>query len=423
MGWLDVVRFADTCGYHSDNPHNVWPYRDYVIKTFNDNKPFDQFTVEQLAGDLLPNATTEQKVAPCFNHLLLTTEEAAPGQGLRARMLTDRVRAVSTVRPGQTFGCCQCHDHKFDPVTARDFYALGALFADIQEPIIGRRDPGMVLVDDKQKAEQARLKKEVDDLQKQLEGKKPEPAELKTKLAAARKALADYEVALPRCMVSVTGGPRIVRLLPRGNWLDQTGPVMQPALPKYLAPGRFEETRRLIAPRPGALIASRDNPLTAAGLRQSTVETVVRHGSEQDVGRSGIARRVAGPPGAARLPGLRVHGQRLERQARDPTAGEQSDLSPGLHGGQGAAGPRSGQPPAGPAEPVPAEAELVRDNALKISGLLSAKVGGPSVKPYQPAGYWENLNFPARQYQADAGESQYRRGLYTWWQRSFPHPA
>ncbi len=136
--WLDVVRYADTIGYHSDTARNVWPFRDYVIAAFNRNMPFDQFTIEQLAGDLLPNATQSQKIGSCFNRLLLTTEEGgAQPKDYLARMMADRVRAVGTVWLGQTLGCCQCHDHKFDPFPTREFYALGAFFSDIQEPVIG----------------------------------------------------------------------------------------------------------------------------------------------------------------------------------------------------------------------------------------------------------------------------------------------
>ena len=144
--WLDVVRFADTIGYHSDNPRNVWPYRDYVINAFNQNKRFDQFTIEQLAGDLLPNSRLEQKVASAFNRLLLTTEEGgAQAKDYEARMLTDRVRAVGTVWLAQTIGCAQCHDHKFDPISTRDFYALGSFFADISEGVIGKREEGILV--------------------------------------------------------------------------------------------------------------------------------------------------------------------------------------------------------------------------------------------------------------------------------------
>ncbi len=145
IAWLDVVRFADTIGYHSDTPRNVYPYRDYVIAAFNSNKPFDQFTIEQVAGDLLPDATQEHKIASCFNRLLLTTEEGgAQPKDYEARYLGDRVRAIGTTWLGLTIGCSQCHDHKFDPLTMSDFYSMGAFFADIDEAIIGRREDGML---------------------------------------------------------------------------------------------------------------------------------------------------------------------------------------------------------------------------------------------------------------------------------------
>ena len=144
--WLDVVRFADTIGYHSDAPRNVWPYRDYVIRSFNQNKPFDRFTLEQVAGDLLPDSDQEAKIGSGFNRLLLTTEEGgAQAKDYQQRMLNDRVRAVGAAWLGQTTGCAQCHDHKFDPFTQRDFFTLGAFFADINEPDIGRREGGMLI--------------------------------------------------------------------------------------------------------------------------------------------------------------------------------------------------------------------------------------------------------------------------------------
>ena len=175
IGWLDVVRFADTIGYHSDNPRNVWPYRDWVIKSFNDNKPFDRFTLEQIAGDLLPDANTETRVGSAFNRLLLSTEEGgAQPKDYEARMLTDRVRAVGAAWLGQTTGCAQCHDHKFDPFTMRDFYSLGAFFADIQEPIIGRREDGMVVASAEDQKTLARLDAAVAEAKKRLEAVAPQ---------------------------------------------------------------------------------------------------------------------------------------------------------------------------------------------------------------------------------------------------------
>ncbi len=132
--WLDIVRFADTVGYHGDQNVNVFPYRDYVIQAFNQNKPFDQFTIEQLAGDLLPHPTTEARVATGFNRLNMVTREggAQPKEYL-AKYAADRVRTISMAWLGSTMGCAECHDHKYDPFTSKDFYQMEAFFADIKQ--------------------------------------------------------------------------------------------------------------------------------------------------------------------------------------------------------------------------------------------------------------------------------------------------
>jgi len=134
MHWLDAVRYADTCGFHGDNAFPAWPYRDYVLHAYRDNKPFDEFTREQLAGDLIPYATTEQKVASAFNRLNRTSAEGGlqPKEYL-AKYAADRVRTTVAVWMGSTLGCAECHDHKFDPFLARDFYSMKAFFADIKE--------------------------------------------------------------------------------------------------------------------------------------------------------------------------------------------------------------------------------------------------------------------------------------------------
>jgi len=132
--WLDLVRFADSTGLHGDQRLNNFPYRDYVIDSFNRNKPFDQFTIEQIAGDLLPNATVEQQVASGFNRLnMVTREGGAQVQEYLAKYSSDRVRTVSTAWLGSTLACAECHDHKFDPFTIRDFYSFAAYFADVKQ--------------------------------------------------------------------------------------------------------------------------------------------------------------------------------------------------------------------------------------------------------------------------------------------------
>ena len=185
--WLDLVRYADSVGYHSDNARTVWPYRDYVVSAFNRNLPFDRFTAEQLAGDLLPDATTEQKIASGYNRLLQTTEEGgAQPKEYRAIYLADRVRNASTVWLGGTLGCAQCHDHKFDPFLASDFYSFGAFFADVKETEVGRRSPDY-LPDAKQQAALDAAEAEIARRRQELEAETPERAQAR---AAWEKALA-----------------------------------------------------------------------------------------------------------------------------------------------------------------------------------------------------------------------------------------
>lgn len=134
MWWLDLVRYADSVGYHGDQPMSVSPYRDYVIHSFNSNKPFDQFTREQLAGDLLPDASTEQLIASGYNRLgMMSAEGGVQPKEYLAKYIAERVRNLGGTWLGVTLGCCECHDHKYDPFSAQEFYQMEAFFADIEE--------------------------------------------------------------------------------------------------------------------------------------------------------------------------------------------------------------------------------------------------------------------------------------------------
>jgi hypothetical protein len=496
LGWLDVVRFADTIGYHSDTPRNVWPYRDWVIRAFNDNMPFDRFTVQQLAGDLLPDADQEARLGSAFNRLLLTTEEGgAQAKDYESRMLTDRVRAVGAVWLGQTTGCAQCHDHKFDPFTARDFYSLGAFFADVDERAIGKREEGMVVATPEQHARLAELAAaltaartafdavapRLDAAQAQWEADvvaydvtlpelrtdaQASAAEKQTagQVAAAlkkdaaargapeRQAVTDYyrgrvtrlfaaerealaaaqrdhdgfRGGLAKCLVSVTVPPRTVRILPRGDWMDESGEVVAPALPAFLVkdtPWAAAGDRRLTRLDLARWLVSRDNPLTAR---------VVMNRLWRQFFGTGLSRVLDDLGGQGEPP---AHPELL-----DWLACEFMDRGWDVRHMvrtivTSAAYRRSAVAPARlrAADPLNRllarqsawrlDAELVRDQALAAAGLLVRDIGGPSAKPYQPEGYWENLNFPKRTYPNDAAPGQYRRGLYAWWQRSFLHPS
>ncbi|MBP7949142.1 MAG: PSD1 domain-containing protein [Verrucomicrobiales bacterium] len=677
--WLDQVRYADTIGYHSDNPMPVSPFRDYVIRSFNGNRKFDRFTIEQIAGDLLPNKSQETLVASAYNRLILSTEEggAQPKQ-YEAKYLVDRVRSIGTTWLGQTFMCAECHDHKYDPVTARDFYALGAFFADVEEAAVGRRGEGMPVMTAENRAASEEAAAAISELEKKLAGPHPElaaaqaewektavasladagwttlefskreapagtqleqaatgeifaksehpgegtyvlsameqqgsvvagvriealphaalPAKgpgraangnfviteviakikraggaeetlkfsaavatheqtnpgdappyhgwpaaavidgdakgkqwgwailpeagkantltlaldkpatlakgdllsldllqnhgsgthglgyfrirttgdpsavraviaagalpgpvvealkvpiekrttsqqhqisrhfrstahalepLRKDLASAKQKQQDLLAKAGRCLVTTASpNPRIVRILPRGDWQNETGEILLPATPRFLpeAVASTSQVRRNRLDLAKWLVNTR-NPLTARVqvnrlwklfYGSGIVKTLDDLGTQSEVPdhqplldwlacefmESGwdlkhMVRLMVGSLTYART-SVAPH----DLLARDPQNREWA------RGGRWRL-----------------DAEFVRDNALAISGLLVRRVGGPSVKPYQPAGYWENLNFPPREWENSRDENQWRRGLYTWWQRSYVHPS
>ena len=132
--WLDLARHSDTAGYHNDSLRTTWMWRDWVVKSFNDNKPFDQFTIEQIAGDLLPNATIDNKLASGFMRNVMTSDEGGIIDAEYLNLyIVDRVGTLGTTWLGMTVNCGQCHDHKYDPITQRDFYSLYAFFHNVPE--------------------------------------------------------------------------------------------------------------------------------------------------------------------------------------------------------------------------------------------------------------------------------------------------
>ena len=655
MYWLDLVRYADTSGYHSDESVSVWPYRDYVIRAFNDNMPFDRFTRENLAGDLLPNATQEQKVASGYNRLNQTTAEGgAQAKEYLAIYAADRVRTTASVWLGATLGCAQCHDHKFDAYTAKDFYSFAAFFADVEGPGVygggSKWAPVVTLptpaqqtalqeIDDELaklrkvfnasspalEAEQARWEAEilsllsstepadfawVDDAQQnggrtdgvwefvnqneapvfskllsRRQTAKPEqtlqhsfrganrkftlaagdrlfayvwldpaappetlmlqwndgnwehrafwgedkinfggigkdtpahkpmgalpatgewvrlevmPADvglepgsvlngmafvqhggtaywdvagiattrgaavkhthtepvieamqvdafvrttnqreriaaeyrriapaldgIRNQMTQLKQQKAAIEAEIPYSLTTVSVQPRTTRVLPRGNWMDDSGAIVEPAIPAFLGDLKIKN-RRPTRLELAQWIVSKDNPLTARAFVNRLWALFFGTGLSRvldDLGAQGE------PP---------VHPELLDwlalefmesgwnvkhivklivtsntyRQSSKPTEVlRERDAYNRLLARQSR---------------WRLDAEVIRDTALQLSRLLVPEIGGPSVRPYQPKGYYSNLNFPKRTYVHDTGESQYRRGLYTHWQRTFLHPS
>lgn len=673
MWWLDLVRYADSVGYHGDQPMSVSPYRDYVIRAFNHNKPFDQFTKEQLAGDLLPEPTAEQKIASGYNRLgMMSAEGGVQPKEYLAKYIAERVRNLGGTWLGVTLGCCECHDHKYDPFSTQEFYQFEAFFADIEEqglysgakwgseiPVptteqsakkadweaqiaivrqqldtptaelataqlaweatqvpwqtlkptaaaslegatLSIQNDGAILASGKNPATDSytltfenvpanitairlevlphdslptkgpgragngnfvlseirlstqRIAQETDPqaeqsiplqnatatyeqtgaaggnpygkwavaaaIDKDEKGKtwgwaimeqagKPNlaifetsqriggegqrllirldqnldnphhtlghfrisvttapqpitaqaglPAELAEvirkpiadrtdaeshklavhyrsiapSLEGERKRLAELQAQLDALnnsitttLVTMSVAPRTVRVLSRGNWMDENGKVVEPGFPEVLG-GSPNLGRRMTRLDLANWVVSRDNPLTArvavnrlwklffgAGL-SSRLDDLGSQGQwpshpelldwlAQQFTESGwnvkfIIKKMV-MSGTYRQASV-ADSRLIERDPFNRLLARQARFR--------------------------LDAEVIRDNALAVSGLLVDDVGGKSVNPYQPRGYWAYLNFPQREWTNGKNQELYRRGVYTHWQRQYLHPS
>ena len=471
--WLDLVRFASTVGYHGDQDHPAAPYRNYVIDSFNRDLPLDQFTKEQLGGDLLENPTNEQLVATGYNRLLQTSHEGGiQRKEYLAIYAADRVRNVSAVWMGATVGCAQCHDHKYDPYTIGDFYKLSAFFADIHDDGFGGnslptvRPPYLKVYPSKVGAEIERLEGEIVSLfdqsgradalkswsskvealrgkvsrernkqreaalQKQLkemeqvgvEGASPETLDLYLEKSMR---LEELKKRGQNTMVTKAKSPREIRILPRGNWLDDSGEVVLPAIPEFMGARKPRKADRLDRLDLADWLTDHEKGsggLTARVFANRLWYLFFGEGlspSLEDFGGQGQP-----PSNRPLLDNLSMalieNGWSIKKTVRlivTSRAYRQSslvsaelarlDLENKWFGRQA----RYRLP-----------AEMIRDNALFVSGLLQEGDEFAFSKPYQPAGYYRHLNFPKRSYRHDTNTNQWRRGVYLHWQRQFLHP-
>ncbi len=680
MWWLDLVRYADTVGYHGDQNVSIFPYREYVIRSFNENKGFDQFTIEQIAGDLLTEPSQEELIASGYNRLgMMSAEGGGQDKEYLAKYIAERVRNFGGTWLGLTTGCCECHDHKYDPLTMRDFYSLEAFFADIEERGIysganadgnwgpriqvpspeqeqqladfdaqlvevrttldtqtaeldaaqaeweasqlpwqvlrpgsltslngttltlqedgsilaggespdtetytlaladelpgsitalrievlpheslpqngpgragngnfvlselevfivpseegGERIPvtlqnatatyeqtgaagsnpygkwtvaaaidadaqgptwGWAVMEQVGKANTAVFETAEDlvfpagatleiVLKQNLDNPKhtlgrfrvsvtehPRPiaasdvptpelqallaisadertAEQQSQLAThyrsiaplldpVRQRMTELETArtalnnaIPTTLVTRTVEPRMIRILARGNWMDDSGEVMTPAFPVVLtAPDSDadEDARRLNRLDLARWVVADENPLTARVAVNRVWKLMFGAGLSRrldDLGAQG-----EWPSHPELLDWLAAEFQNsnwdvkhlVKLMVMSATYQQASTTSESIRELDPYNRWLSHQ------SAFRLDAEMVHDNALAVSGLLVEEVGGPSVFPYQPPGYWSYLNFPTREWQNSTGESLYRRGLYTHWQRQYLHPS
>ncbi len=426
LEWLDAARYADSNGFQQDRTRTLWPWRDGVLSALNRNQPFDQFTVEQLAGDLLPGATTAQKIASGFhrNHMLNGEGGRIPEES-RVDYVVDRVDTTATVWLGLTLACSRCHDHKYDPFSQKEYYQLYAYFNNVAESGSvdrgGNAAPVLRLPSPQQTRRLAELDRDLAALDRQLKQLPPKASattrgELQKHRDATRKQREAVDRAVLQTMVmEERPTPRATHLLVRGAY-DKYGekvgpgtPAALPPLPKGAPPNRLGLARWLADP---------GNPLTAR-------VTVNRHW--QQFFGNGLVQTTEDFGTQGKLP---THPELLDWLAVE-LASNGWDVK-ALHrliatsatyrqSSRVAATSRARDPnnlllARGPRYRLSSFA--LRDQALALSGLLVERLGGPPTRPYQPAGVWEEMTFGQVRYQQDKGEGLYRRSLYTFWRRT-----
>jgi hypothetical protein len=428
--WLDLARYADTNGYEKDGRRSIWPFRDWVIDAFNRDMPFDTFTVEQIAGDMLPNATPAQKIASGFHRNTMLNEEGGVDQG-EQRWLTvvDRVSTTAQVWLGTTLQCAQCHNHKYDPFTMKEYYQFFAFFDHCTEPGLKALTP----IQEAQKktlqaemealtAERANLQnagrppadrvetldKQIADMKKQSDGIQP---------AETLVFQENNDAAIPTTYTHIKGG-----YLAKDEQVQAATPAVLNPLPAGQPVNRLALARWLV---------DRDNPLTARVAVNRVWEQLFGRGmveTTEDFGTQGqqpthaalldwLAVRFQSPIDPADPADCGWSQKRLLRQiVLSATYRQASKVSPALQERD----PNNRLLARGPRFRM--EAEMLRDSALTCGGLLSLKVGGPSVFPFQPEGIWV-MPYNGDQWKLSDGDDHYRRGLYTFWRRTSPYPS
>jgi hypothetical protein len=464
--WLDVARYADSNGYSIDGPRSIWKYRDWVIDALNNDLPFDQFTINQLAGDLLPNADARLKIATGFHRNTMINEEGGiDKEQFRIESIIDRVNTTGAAFLGLTVGCCQCHDHKFDPITQKEYYQLFAFFNNADEPALDLASPkelaqrqalgqqiepleaGLEKFIDSFAQEQsaweksltpeevARFKAEITtiletpppkrtpkqkrDLAQVFRNKDPEFKKRLTeitRLEAREKALSKSATTL---VMQERSTPRNSYVFIKGDF-TRHGDDVTPGVPAILpplaaggAPTRLDLAKWIVDPR---------NPLTARVIVNRIWQEYFGRGiveTENDFGLQG-----ARPSHPELLDWLATE---LIRQHWSLKAMHRLIVTSATYRQSSRARPdlavvdpnnrllaRQGR--------LRLDAEIIRDVALSASGQLNGAIGGPSVFPPQPDGVM-TLGQTKREWKTSTGPDRFRRGMYTFFWRATPNPA
>ena len=430
--WLDLVRFADTNGMHKDYYRNSIAYRDWVIRAYNENLRYDEFVRYQLAGDLFPDASSDQLIASGFNrlHLIIDVGTALPEESF-FKNVTDRVTAVGTAFMGMTVQCAACHDHKYDPITQKDYYSLFAFFNNIdakpeterglknglQPPIASVPTPDQKKSLDELGAKMSEVESQINNQnnsEELLSG-------LQEKLKSLKGERDQLEKQIPMAMVMRERKEvRETRIMKRGQY-DDPGEVVQRNAPEFLHPMKRAGD---VASRMDLAnwFIDEENPLTARVAVNRIWQQLFGVGlvkTSEDLGAQGEV-----PSHPLLLDYLTVSfvnsGWDVKALIKEIVLSKAYRQSSNIDESLFKKDPENRLLARGSRFRM--DAEMIRDQILFTSGTLSEKMYGKSVKPPQPDGLWKAVTMIGERFKPDSGEEIRRRSLYTYWKRGMPPP-
>lgn len=406
QSWLDLARYADSHGYQDDSYRTMWPWRDWVIHAFNENMPYDDFLTLQLAGDLLPNATKEQILATGFNRNHPITQEGGVIQEeYRTNYVLDRTNTLGKGILGITLECARCHDHKYDAISQKDYFELFAFFNQVNEK--GLQMDAVQAANQKFFADPPYIEisaKETEDVLSFINMKKTPKIKV---------------------MIMNDSAAKTTHILNRGEY-DQPTDSVQPNTPAAIFPfpEEFPANRLGLA----KWVTDKNNPLTARVFVNRIWGMLFGRGlveTSEDFGVQGSL-----PTHPELLDWLAADFMEhnwdvkylLKKMMLSATYQQKSELRLELK----KVDPENRLLARAPRFRM--SGEMIRDYILASSGLLNTEIGGPSVKPYQPPGLWEETNAGGNRgiltkYIPDEGDDLYRRSLYTFWKRTLPPPS
>jgi len=428
--WLDLARYADSAGYADDPPRTIWGWRDWVVRAFDANMPFDEFTLRQIAGDLLPNATLDDRIATGFHRNTLTNSEGGTiDEEFRTVAIVDRVNTTMSTWMGTTIACCQCHDHKYDPLSQREYFGLYAILNNTADQDRKDENPVVRIPWEPIDARRAAVEQEIAEIERQIPPpakdaiEPPEFRPVRDLVKGLRKKLDAEPPATVPVLEELAGDKRrITKLQHRGNWQD-LGPVVAESVPAAFPPPDVAEGGRLDRMLLAKWLVDPRNPLTARVVANRFWERLFGIGIVSTSEEFGSQGELPSHPELLDWLACELVDRDWDLKAvirlivtsaayRQTSRATSELVSRDPENRLVACGPR-----------VRLSAEVIRDQALAAAGLLSRKKGGPSVHPPQP-----NVGLSAAfgggiDWKTSDGEDRYRRALYTTWRRSNPYPS